>query len=171
MRINALIFAIAGLFASHGSAQEAPQRIGSWEVESGLSPLNTLHTNFYASTGSLEGFIGSGGTERRATLRLQCVEERIDLIVAFGGELAMGREGYVAVEYWIDDQPSRSGRMITDSPWSYVTAANGGEVIEALSNAKAVKMRFSYVTDDTFDLSFDLTGIEQVVPEMEAACA
>ncbi|CUH39788.1 hypothetical protein JSE7799_02516 [Jannaschia seosinensis] len=149
--------------------QATPTRIG-WTLRTEPSERPDL-TNVYLSVSSDEPL--QCGPRRRATLLLRCFENRTAIYVAHDCATPPSDSGDWPVKVQIDDGASRSVRMTVDSrgeAFGHWNTQSARPLIETLTNAQSLHVRFADATGLPNDLRFPIIDLAAPLSTLREAC-
>lgn len=149
------------------STQEPARR--GWQVRTETSAIDDSR-NVYLSVAADQVFVKPSGQSILPTLVVRCTEDTTALMVAWGVYLGMDE---TQVIYRIDSQPAQTETWQLSTTMDTAGLWNGSAAIplvRRLFDAEHLLLRVTPVGDNSVTSTFDVTGLEQAIEPLRAAC-
>ncbi len=153
-------------------APTAPTEPVFWYVTSDKSKMDDSQ-NVYVTLDAEDTIDGKYGSAIRPQLMLRCHENTTAVTIQFGDHFMSDIDGYGTVTYRIDAEPAHKTDMDASTDNSVLGLWNGGTAIpfiKSLFGAKSLVVRAMPFNESAFEATFNVTGAEQSVAKLRAAC-
>lgn len=142
----------------------------AWVVQKETSPIDDSQT-VMMWTDSSEQIEDVLGRPQRATLKIQCVENRTGLFVEFGGHyMSHLVDGDMTLR--VDDNPAftRSMRESTDNSSLGQMGGNAIGIVRQMMGGDVLTTRATPVNSNPVTVQFPITGIDEKITPLREAC-
>ncbi|MDW0360801.1 type VI secretion system-associated protein TagO [Halomonas venusta] len=159
---------IAGLLIM--SCAAASHSAAAWTVQESTSPIDDSKT-VLMWVNSSEQIRDSLGRLQRATIKIQCVENRTGLFVEFGGHY-MSHVVNGGMTFRVDSKPAftRSMRESTDNSSLGQMGGNAIGIIRQMLGGDVLTVRATPVNSNSVTVQFPIEGIEEQIQPLRGAC-
>ena len=154
---------------SFGSAASSPAQDQGWSVSIGKSDMDgsaTVVLNHEAES-NIQGWLES----KRPSLVIRCKEKHVDVYVDTGMTASVeGTDNEHTVRIRMDDKPAFTQSWSESTDGNALFAPSPRNLARNLSHGSTMLFEFVPFQANPVTAKFDLTGLDKLLPQVEAAC-